>query len=160
MSTYAGSSKNLEEMYERKHGLSTEPVPVSAYVGSSKNLKDLKDQQRHLYPSSLTNPLRSLDIITHFSPSAQRLPRAKFVTFPQEKLLYFIINLNSMIGTSSREKIVDTSRLVEHVLEPTLKPKNVPSHPSTPNPKNQASPETSNSKNELLNPGDLSLQTS
>ena len=28
---------------ERKHGLSTEPVPVSAYVGSSKNLKDLKD---------------------------------------------------------------------------------------------------------------------
>ena len=27
----------------RKHGLSTEPVPVSAYVGSSKNLKDLKD---------------------------------------------------------------------------------------------------------------------
>ena len=25
------------------HGLSTEPVPVSAYVGSSKNLKDLKD---------------------------------------------------------------------------------------------------------------------
>ena len=26
-----------------KHGLSTEPVPVSAYVGSSKNLKDLKD---------------------------------------------------------------------------------------------------------------------
>ena len=29
---------------ERKHGLSTEQVPVSAYVGSSKNLKDLKDQ--------------------------------------------------------------------------------------------------------------------
>ena len=28
---------------ERKHGLSTEQVPVSAYVGSSKNLKDLKD---------------------------------------------------------------------------------------------------------------------
>ena len=28
---------------ERKHGLSTEPVPVSAYVGSSKNPKDLKD---------------------------------------------------------------------------------------------------------------------
>jgi len=27
---------------ERKHGLSTEQVPVSAYVGSSKNLKDLK----------------------------------------------------------------------------------------------------------------------
>ena len=26
-----------------KHGLSTEPVPVSAFVGSSKNLKDLKD---------------------------------------------------------------------------------------------------------------------
>ena len=26
----------------RKHGLSTEPFPVSAYVGSSKNLKDLK----------------------------------------------------------------------------------------------------------------------
>jgi len=25
------------------HGLSTEPVPVSAYVGSSKNLKDLND---------------------------------------------------------------------------------------------------------------------
>jgi len=25
------------------HGLSTEPVPVSAYVRSSKNLKDLKD---------------------------------------------------------------------------------------------------------------------
>ena len=31
---------------ERKHGLSTEPVPVSAYVGSSKNLKDLKDGGR------------------------------------------------------------------------------------------------------------------
>ena len=30
-------------MIERKHGLSTEQVPVSAYVGSSKNLKDLKD---------------------------------------------------------------------------------------------------------------------
>jgi len=29
----------------RKHGLSTEPVPVSAYVGSSKNLKDLKVAQ-------------------------------------------------------------------------------------------------------------------
>ena len=28
---------------ERKHGLSTEQVPVSAYVGNSKNLKDLKD---------------------------------------------------------------------------------------------------------------------
>jgi hypothetical protein len=28
---------------ERKHGLSTEQVPVSAYVGSSKNIKDLKD---------------------------------------------------------------------------------------------------------------------
>jgi len=27
----------------RAHGLSTEPVPVSAYVGSSKNLKDLKE---------------------------------------------------------------------------------------------------------------------
>ena len=27
---------------ERKHGLSTKQVPVSAYVGSSKNLKDLK----------------------------------------------------------------------------------------------------------------------
>ena len=26
----------------RKHGLSTEPVPVSAYAGSSKNPKDLK----------------------------------------------------------------------------------------------------------------------
>ena len=29
---------------ERKHGLSAEPVPVSAYVGSSKNLKDLKER--------------------------------------------------------------------------------------------------------------------
>ena len=29
---------------ERKHGLSTEPVPVSALVGSSKTLKDLKDE--------------------------------------------------------------------------------------------------------------------
>ncbi len=28
------------------HGLSAEPVPVSAYVGSSKNLKDLKDSGR------------------------------------------------------------------------------------------------------------------
>jgi hypothetical protein len=28
---------------ERKHGLLTEPVPVSAYVGSSEKLKDLKD---------------------------------------------------------------------------------------------------------------------
>ena len=28
---------------ERKHGLSSEPVPVSAYVGGSKNLKDLND---------------------------------------------------------------------------------------------------------------------
>ena len=27
---------------DRKHGLSTEPVPVSPYVGSSKNLRDLK----------------------------------------------------------------------------------------------------------------------
>ena len=27
---------------ERKHGLSTEQVPMSAYVGGSKNLKDLK----------------------------------------------------------------------------------------------------------------------
>ena len=33
---------------ERKHGLSTEPVPVFACVGSSKNLKDLKDKlDRH-----------------------------------------------------------------------------------------------------------------
>ena len=31
---------------ERKHGLSTEQVPVSAYVGSSKNLKD--EQPRNL----------------------------------------------------------------------------------------------------------------
>jgi len=30
------------DVIERKHGLSTEQVPVSAYVGSSKNLKDLK----------------------------------------------------------------------------------------------------------------------
>ena len=30
---------------ERKHRLSTEPVPVSAYVGSSKNPKDLKDRR-------------------------------------------------------------------------------------------------------------------
>ena len=30
----------------RKHGLSTEPVPVSAYVGSSKNLKDLRSGHR------------------------------------------------------------------------------------------------------------------
>ena len=28
---------------ERKHGLSTEQLPVSAYVGGSKNLKDLMD---------------------------------------------------------------------------------------------------------------------
>ena len=35
------NSKNLKDLYARKHGLSTEPVPVSAYVGSSKNLKDL-----------------------------------------------------------------------------------------------------------------------
>ena len=30
---------------EKKHGLSTEPVPVSAYVGSLKNLRDLKDDR-------------------------------------------------------------------------------------------------------------------
>ena len=30
-------------MFQRKHGLSTEPVPASVYVGSSKNLKDLKE---------------------------------------------------------------------------------------------------------------------
>ena len=31
---------------ERKDGVFTEPVPMSAYVGSSKNLKDLKDTSR------------------------------------------------------------------------------------------------------------------
>jgi len=31
--------------FERKHGFSAEPVPVSAYVGSSKNLKDLKVEE-------------------------------------------------------------------------------------------------------------------
>jgi len=30
-----------------EHGLSTEPVPVSAYAGSSKNLKDLKESTPH-----------------------------------------------------------------------------------------------------------------
>jgi hypothetical protein len=41
---------------KRKHGLFTEPVPVSAYVGSSKNLKDLKDRtvqvDHFLFPAS------------------------------------------------------------------------------------------------------------
>ena len=33
-----------------RHGLSTEPVPVSAYVGSSKNLKDLKADTHGMSP--------------------------------------------------------------------------------------------------------------
>ena len=36
----------LKQKSERKHGLPTEPFPVSAYqgyIGCSKNLKDLKD---------------------------------------------------------------------------------------------------------------------
>jgi hypothetical protein len=37
VSAYVGSSKNLQDL----NGPSTEQVPVSAYVGSSKNLKDL-----------------------------------------------------------------------------------------------------------------------
>ena len=39
---------------ERKHGLSTEQVPVSAYVGSSKNLKDLKVQLRRYTCHAIT----------------------------------------------------------------------------------------------------------
>ena len=48
MLAYVGRIHNLKDLQgglmlsERKHGLSTEQVPVSAYVGSSKNLKDLK----------------------------------------------------------------------------------------------------------------------
>ena len=41
VSAYVGCSKNLEDL---KHGLSTEQFPVSAYVGSSKNLQDLKEE--------------------------------------------------------------------------------------------------------------------
>ena len=43
MFAYVGLSYNLKDP-ERKHGLSTEPVPVSAYIGSSKNLKDLEQK--------------------------------------------------------------------------------------------------------------------
>ena len=38
-----GGGLDVTRKSERKHGLSTEPVPVSASVGSSKNRKDLKD---------------------------------------------------------------------------------------------------------------------
>jgi len=38
--------------FERKHGLSTEPVPVSGYAGSWEILKDLKD--RDILSSCLT----------------------------------------------------------------------------------------------------------
>ena len=37
---------------ERKHGLSTEQVPVFAYVGISKNPKDLKDLLSTILPWS------------------------------------------------------------------------------------------------------------
>ena len=37
---------------ERKHGLCTEPVPVSAYVGSSKSLKDLQVTSESKYAFS------------------------------------------------------------------------------------------------------------
>ena len=40
----------------QRHGLSTEPVPVSAYVGSSKNLKDLKGTSRLGIRSNISPP--------------------------------------------------------------------------------------------------------
>ena len=55
---------------ERKHGLSTEQVPVSAYVGSSKNLKDLegKADLRTLLEVAVPafNQPSGLDHIDHF----------------------------------------------------------------------------------------------
>ena len=53
---------------ERKHGLSTEPVPVSAYIGSSKSLKDLKDSRAPYRGSSL---IRSTSLLGPCS----RIPR-------------------------------------------------------------------------------------
>ena len=54
----------------RKHGLSTEQVPVSAYVGSSKNLKDLKEKgEVFAYVGSIQN-LKDLE--DHTSHSSLR----------------------------------------------------------------------------------------
>ena len=39
----AAGLRGDERKLSLKHGLSTEPVPVSAYAGSSKKLQDLKD---------------------------------------------------------------------------------------------------------------------
>ena len=39
----AAGLRGDERKLSLKHGLSTEPVPVSAYVGSWKDLTDLKD---------------------------------------------------------------------------------------------------------------------
>ena len=53
---------------ERKHGLSTEPFPVSAYGGSSKNLQDLKNAApapRHV-PAVHTGVLVDVDALSLF----------------------------------------------------------------------------------------------